>query len=54
MPAADTRNRSAAAALLNRFRSLRYREFRYVWSTEVLHLWATEIENIALAWFVPL
>ena len=36
----------------NPFAALRKRDFRYVWSSEMLHLWATEMENLVLAWFI--
>ncbi len=37
---------------LNPFAAFRQRDFRYVWSSEMLHLWATEMENLVLAWFI--
>lgn len=38
--------------MLNPFAALRQRDFRYVWSSEMLHLWAHEMENLVLAWFI--
>lgn len=34
------------------FSVLRHRDFRYVWSSQMLHLWGNEMENLVLAWFV--
>ena len=39
-------------AKLNPFAALRHRDFRFVWSSEMLNLWGTEMENLVLAWFV--
>lgn len=36
----------------NPFAALRRRDFRYVWSSEILHLWAYEMESLVLAWFI--
>lgn len=36
----------------NPFSSLRHRDFRFVWSSEMLSLWGTEMETLILAWFV--
>lgn len=36
----------------NPFAALRQRDFRFVWSSEMLHLWAHEMENLVLAWFI--
>lgn len=36
----------------NPFRTLRYGDYRFVWSSEALSLWATEMEIIVLAMFV--
>ncbi len=36
----------------NPFAALRQRDFRFVWSSEMLHLWAHEMEIIVLAWFI--
>ncbi|MCZ6538911.1 MAG: MFS transporter [Chloroflexi bacterium] len=36
----------------NPFRSLRYGDYRFVWSSEALNLWASEMETIVLAIFV--
>jgi MFS family permease len=36
----------------NPFRVLRYRDYRFVWSSETLNLWASEMETIVLAIFV--
>jgi len=37
---------------INPFRVLRYGDYRYVWSSEALNLWAIEMEIIVLAMFV--
>ncbi len=37
---------------LNPFVALRQRDFRFVWSSEMLHLWAHEMEILVLAWFI--
>ena len=39
-------------ASFNPFRSLRYGDYRFVWSSEALNLWASEMETIVLAIFV--
>ncbi len=36
----------------NPISALRQRDFRFVWSSEMLHLWANEMENLVLAWFI--
>ncbi|MDA1279098.1 MAG: MFS transporter [Chloroflexi bacterium] len=36
----------------NPFRPLRFGDYRYVWSSEALNLWASEMETIVLAIFV--
>ncbi|MCI0834026.1 MAG: MFS transporter [Chloroflexi bacterium] len=36
----------------NPFRALRYGDYRFVWSSETLNLWASEMETIVLAIFV--
>ncbi|MDA0232020.1 MAG: MFS transporter [Chloroflexi bacterium] len=36
----------------NPFAALRQRDFRLIWSSEMLHLWGTEMENLVLAWFI--
>ena len=41
-----------ASRRFNPFGPFRHRDFRFVWSSEMLHLWATEMENLVLAWFV--
>ncbi len=42
----------AGRGVPNPFAALRQRDFRYVWSSEMLHLWAHEMENLVLAWFI--
>ena len=53
-PAATTEaaRGDAPRSRFNPFASLRHRDFRFVWSSEMLHLWGTEMENLVLAWFV--
>lgn len=56
MPAGEqsvlTRSPRAARKRPNPFAALRQRDFRFVWSSEMLHLWAHEMENLVLAWFI--
>lgn len=53
MSAGDRNTRALARrGRPNPFAALRQRDFRYVWSSEMLHLWAQEMENLVLAWFI--
>ena len=42
----------APESSFNPFRALRYGDYRFVWSSETLNLWASEMETIVLAIFV--
>ena len=56
MTASDHSGESGRSALWRAgpglFSVLRHRDFRYVWSSQMLHLWGNEMENLVLAWFV--
>lgn len=54
MPEADTANNetSQSSTGINPFRVLRYNDYKFIWSSEALSLWAIEMEIIVLAIFV--